>query len=381
MVSAPVLAVAFWTSVLNTVSAQSITCPSSNGATYTNANGATFTIECGIDHAGGDYASASTNTFQQCIDLCASYAWCVDVSYSGVGCYMKNTVGKASNNGVSGARLLSSGSTSSSAASSTSTSIIPSTSSTSSIQATSVTTTMATSTSASTAPPSCPASNGATYVSGSSSFIIECSVDRAGGDLSMVYTSSFVACMAACSSTSGCIDVSWVPGSPQGPCYMKSTAAAGQANSNVWGARVLSTSVSTSASTSKSSSTTSSVSRATPTTLSTITTSSTSTSSASTHVNAPTNVPGCGKALPSGQSPGGSSTTVSFTQSDGTQRSYLIWIPPNYSSNTQSPLMVSYHGAGASSGNQEAITGFSTTAVNTNYIIVYPQGVNVSSPF
>jgi hypothetical protein len=188
-----------------------------------------------------------------------------------------------------------------------------------------------------------------------------------GGDLAMVYTTSFANCLAACASTSGCVDVSWVPGSPQGPCYMKNSVNAASSNQGVWGARILGSISSMSAS------------------LTSMTPSSTGASSASSTgmttsiLTTPSSSSGCGKALPAGQSDGGSSTTVSFTQSDGTVRSYLIHIPANYSSTSLTPLIFSFHGASSTSANQEGLTGFSGSTVNPNAIVVYPQGINVGS--
>lgn len=188
----------------------------------------------------------------------------------------------------------------------------------------------------------------------------------------MVYTTSFANCLATCASTSGCIALSWVPGSSQGPCYMKNHLDAPSSNSGVWAARVISGSSTTTASTrSSASSTTASTSVLGSIASSTrMTTSPTSTS---------TSASGCGQALPVGEVAGGSSTTVNFTQSDGTLRSYLIHIPTNYSSTALTPLIFSFHGASSSSANQEGLTGLSGAAVNPGAIVVYPQGISVCS--
>jgi len=51
--------------------------------------------------------SKSVASFQACIELCASTAGCVDVSLSGVACYMKKSVGTAvSSSGIQGAKLV-----------------------------------------------------------------------------------------------------------------------------------------------------------------------------------------------------------------------------------------------------------------------------------
>lgn len=43
-------------------------------------------------------------------------------------------------------------------------------------------------------------------------------------------------CLEACDKTSGCIDVSYVNGTP-GPCYLKNTIVPIRPNSNIWGGR------------------------------------------------------------------------------------------------------------------------------------------------
>lgn len=67
----------------SSVLAQSLSCPSSNATTYVSGAN-TFVIQCGVDYQGGDLKSASTNTFQGCIDLCSADPSCIDVAYSGV---------------------------------------------------------------------------------------------------------------------------------------------------------------------------------------------------------------------------------------------------------------------------------------------------------
>jgi len=85
---------------------------------------------------------------------------------------------------------------------------------------------------------------------------------------------------------------------------------------------------------------------------------------------------GCGFSLPAGQSAGGNSQTFTMTTADGLTRSYLVYIPANYNVSSATPMLFSFHGAGNSPAGQEAITGFSTSAINPNMIAVYPQGVN-----
>lgn len=81
----------------------------------------------------------------------------------------------------------------------------------------------------------CPAANGTTYTAlNSDVFTIACAIDHAGGDLSNVQSPTFGSCLNTCSTTSGCVAVSYVPGS--GYCYMKSTVNAASSASYVWAA-------------------------------------------------------------------------------------------------------------------------------------------------
>jgi hypothetical protein len=58
-----------------------------------------------------------------------------------------------------------------------------------------------------------------------------------GGAIPQV--NSLAECLKACDNTAGCVDVSFVAGTP-GPCYMKGTIGAIRQNSNIWGGRLLS---------------------------------------------------------------------------------------------------------------------------------------------
>lgn len=94
-----------------------ITCPGSDGTTVVS-HGVTFLIECFVDHSGGDMGSVSVDSFQGCIDACATTPGCVDVSKSGGACYMKSSLGDAHDNGgVWGAKVVEASPTSASATS------------------------------------------------------------------------------------------------------------------------------------------------------------------------------------------------------------------------------------------------------------------------
>jgi hypothetical protein len=191
-------------------------CPGSNN-TIVTSYGQNFTIECGIDHSGGDLTSLSVSSFQQCIDTCSQNSQCVDLSLSGNSCYLKSSLGAAVTNGVWGARLITTGSSSSSSSISTTTSsaTISSSASTTSTAApagsssalsgsstsTSASTSASSSASASSTPVSCPSSNATTVISNGLSFFIECGVDHQGGDMSSVGVSSFQQCKLIVLST------------------------------------------------------------------------------------------------------------------------------------------------------------------------------------
>ncbi|OCL01495.1 hypothetical protein AOQ84DRAFT_402234, partial [Glonium stellatum] len=84
---------------------------------------------------------------------------------------------------------------------------------------------------------SCPGSNGISYIAANGvSYTVQCYTGHSAGDMSMSYQPRLESCIAACESTSGCVVVSWVPGSPSGPCYLKSSAGAAVSNGGAWGA-------------------------------------------------------------------------------------------------------------------------------------------------
>lgn len=129
-------------------------------------------------------------------------------------CYLKSSVGAPLYNQVWGARLL----------------LPPG-----------ATTTITTSTSSAAATPtstglSCPASNGTIYHAPSGSdFIIECGIDRTGGDIYSYKALSFEQCIADCDSDTYCVDVS-LSGVA---CYAKGTIEPANSAPNILGARLL----------------------------------------------------------------------------------------------------------------------------------------------
>ncbi|KAF2812620.1 uncharacterized protein BDZ99DRAFT_558824, partial [Mytilinidion resinicola] len=256
-----------------------ISCPDSDGTTYTATDGTVFTIECSIDRYGNDLATTWESNLENCIEACEATSGCVDVSYipgSPGPCYLKSTAGAAQANAdvwgaVNKAALPSS---TSSAVISTST---VSTSSTISV-ANPTSTPGACTGGFTTGPLSCPASDASCYIDSTGSvYLIECFIDRYDGDLAISWESSLESCISTCSATAGCIDVSYIPGTP-GPCYMKSVVNDAQSNTAVLGAKLISSGsaspTSTSSTTSAEPITTSSSSSAEPTSISSSSTSS-----------------------------------------------------------------------------------------------------------
>lgn len=117
--------------------------------------------------------------------------------------------------------------------STTSKSITTSTSSTAIQKSTSSTTTSAVASASATAI-KCPASNGTSYAWNDRSFVIECGIDHAGGDMSMMYVKNLTQCIQQCAATTGCTNAA-LSGTA---CYLKSVLGKAVYN-GVQGARLL----------------------------------------------------------------------------------------------------------------------------------------------
>ncbi|KXT06039.1 hypothetical protein AC578_1337 [Pseudocercospora eumusae] len=217
-------------------SSTALSCPSSNSTTVTS-NDKNFVIECNRDYSGGDLSSISVNSFKQCIDACAQNDKCIFVALSGSACYLKSSLGSPVTNGVSGARLLVSSSSTSSSPNAAGSTI-----STSSITSTS--NTISSTTSSSPTAINCPAANSTTYISNGLSFLIECDIDHQSGDMKVISVSNLKQCIDECAKTPGCVDVSYTS-----VCYLKSTLGDTLFRSGVQGAKLIET-ASTSTSTS-----------------------------------------------------------------------------------------------------------------------------------
>lgn len=70
-------------------------------------------------------------------------------------------------------------------------------------------------------------------------------------------------------------------------------------------------------------------------------------------------------------SPGDSSRTLKV---DGSERSYLVHVPPQYVKDTPTPVVLAFHGGGANARNMVAFSGLNQKADQSGFIVVYPDG-------
>jgi polyhydroxybutyrate depolymerase len=70
-------------------------------------------------------------------------------------------------------------------------------------------------------------------------------------------------------------------------------------------------------------------------------------------------------------SPGDSSRTLKV---DGSERSYLVHVPPQYAKDTPTPVVLAFHGGGANARNMVAFSGLNQKADQSGFIVVYPDG-------
>ena len=66
------------------------------------------------------------------------------------------------------------------------------------------------------------------------------------------------------------------------------------------------------------------------------------------------------------------STSITYNLSD---RTFLLHVPPYYTTNTPLPLVVVLHGAFSSGSQTETETGFSALADTKRFLIAYPEGI------
>jgi poly(3-hydroxybutyrate) depolymerase len=82
---------------------------------------------------------------------------------------------------------------------------------------------------------------------------------------------------------------------------------------------------------------------------------------------------GCGQAPP--HLPG---TSKNYTLTVDVPREYTLFLPSSYSNyNTNHPLIFSFHGNGKSDWQQEQLSQFDNPDWNSDFIVVYPQGIDV----
>lgn len=60
-------------------------------------------------------------------------------------------------------------------------------------------------------------------------------------------------------------------------------------------------------------------------------------------------------------------------------RSYLLFVPASYSPGTPAPVILSFHGGDRTADEQLALDLLTDPFFNTEYIVVYPYGVDVRS--
>jgi len=89
---------------------------------------------------------------------------------------------------------------------------------------------------------------------------------------------------------------------------------------------------------------------------------------------------GCQKPLPSGVKLDQSVDLTLNSTSGVSPRRYRLHIPPSYDSNTQVPLILSFHGRGKDAEYQEALSQFSNASYGFDGIVAYPEGVPVCEP-
>ncbi|OCK92358.1 uncharacterized protein K441DRAFT_570620 [Cenococcum geophilum 1.58] len=234
-------------------------CPYNNNAIYAEpTDGQHYLVQCGVDRGGGDYNTSTTpQSLTDCINLCDQNPVCVSAAWvHGGTCYLKDTHQTPSTNGnVDSADCID----------------CPPPSPTSKTSATATPTSI-----------QCPAQNQTFYTNPDNGGIyrIDCGIDRSGGAISNPYTNDLNMCIQTCSNTTGCLQVVWVLGSPQGPCYMKNSVGTSIVyNNNRYGAvKIFSGWHTTSSSSSSSVLSSSSTGVSTSTTLMPTSTSSTSAS-------------------------------------------------------------------------------------------------------
>lgn len=79
--------------------------------------------------------------------------------------------------------------------------------------------------------------------------------------------------------------------------------------------------------------------------------------------------------LPAGITPGDNSRSLVFA---GVEREYILHIPPGYDNSQPIPLVIAFHGVGLDADEMIRISGFSSQADASGFIVVYPNGTGTT---
>lgn len=69
----------------------------------------------------------------------------------------------------------------------------------------------------------------------------------------------------------------------------------------------------------------------------------------------------------------------SMSKVDLGNREYLFYVPSTYKPTVPAPLILSYHGGSRDAQHQAALDQFNSTFFNKDYLVAYPDSVDVSS--
>lgn len=68
----------------------------------------------------------------------------------------------------------------------------------------------------------------------------------------------------------------------------------------------------------------------------------------------------------------------SMSKVDLGNREYLLYVPSSYKPTVPAPLILSYHGGSRDAQHQAALDQFNLTFFNKNFLVAYPDSVDVS---
>ncbi|KAF3042702.1 hypothetical protein E8E12_008323 [Didymella heteroderae] len=186
-----------------------LTCDGKNaGSTFSyKTSKATYDITCGADYPGGDVKFLWADSFDACVSACDEESGCLTVAFRSGACYLKNQLTVTSSDaGIWAAKKHDADATAKAEATASG--------------------------------PTCvdKASDATSYKTASGkSFKIVCGKEYGGGDLAFASTASFKECIETCSTTSECVDVSYV----NGACYLKRSKSVLIEAGHVWTAEAI----------------------------------------------------------------------------------------------------------------------------------------------